>query len=101
MLGTLELIAQSDALPPLAELSPGTCHIGWTGTLRLPGREDVERVFAFVTDKRELQIVDLNLPDGATLMAPWRCRPDRDPQFGIRTRTRTRTRAGARARARS
>ncbi len=69
-LGTLELIAQSDALPPLAELSPGNCHIGWTGTLRTAwGREDVERVFAFVTDKCELQIVELDPPDGATLMA--------------------------------
>jgi two-component system, chemotaxis family, sensor kinase CheA len=69
-LGTLELVAQSDALPPLAELSPGVCHIGWTGTLRTSwGREDVERVFAFVADKCELQIVDLDPPDSAALTA--------------------------------
>ena len=70
MLGTLELVAQSDALPPLAELSPGVCHIGWTATLRTAwGREDVERVFAFVADKCELQIVDLDPPDSAVPMA--------------------------------
>jgi two-component system chemotaxis sensor kinase CheA len=69
-LGTLELVAQSEALPPLAELSPGVCHIGWTGTLRTSwGREDVERVFAFVADKCELQIVDLDPPDSAALTA--------------------------------
>jgi two-component system chemotaxis sensor kinase CheA len=69
-LGTLDLLAQSDALPPLAELAPGVCHIGWTATLRTAwGREDVERVFAFVADKCELQIVDLDPPDSAVPMA--------------------------------
>jgi two-component system chemotaxis sensor kinase CheA len=63
-LGTLELAAQTDALPPLAEVSPGVSYIGWNGTLRTSwGREDIERVFAFVADKCELQIVDLTVPD--------------------------------------
>ena len=65
-LGTLELSAQTDGLPPLAELSPGVCYIGWTATLRTSwGREDIERVFAFVLDKCDLQIVDLDPPAGA------------------------------------
>jgi two-component system, chemotaxis family, sensor kinase CheA len=70
MLGTLELTAQTDALPPLAELSPGVCYIGWTATLRtFWGREDIERVFAFVLDKCDLQIVDLDPPASAAVMS--------------------------------
>ncbi|HEY6255225.1 MAG TPA: chemotaxis protein CheA [Xanthobacteraceae bacterium] len=62
-LGALELTAQADALPSLADLSPGVSYIGWSGTLRTTWtREDVERVFAFVADKCELEIVDLNPP---------------------------------------
>jgi two-component system chemotaxis sensor kinase CheA len=67
-LGTLELAAETHALPSLAELSPGISYIGWTGTLRTSwGREDIERVFAFVADKCELQIIDLNLPDSGAV----------------------------------
>ena len=70
MLGTLELTAQTDALPSLAELSPGVCYIGWTATLRTSwGREDIERVFAFVLDKCDLQIVDIDPPASAAVMA--------------------------------
>jgi len=70
MLGTLELTAQTDALPPLAELSPRVCYIGWTATLRTSwGREDIERVFAFVLDKCDLQIVDIDPPASAAVMA--------------------------------
>ena len=62
-LGSLELVAETDTLPSLAELSPGVSYIGWSGTLRTAwGREDIERVFAFVTDKCELQITDLDPP---------------------------------------
>jgi two-component system, chemotaxis family, sensor kinase CheA len=65
MLGTLDLAAETDALPSLAELSPVVSYIGWSGTLRTSwGREDVERVFAFVADKCELQITDLDPPAG-------------------------------------
>jgi two-component system chemotaxis sensor kinase CheA len=64
-LGTLDLAAQTDSLPSLAELSPGVAHIGWTGTLRTAWtRQDIERVFAFVADKCALEIVDLGLPEG-------------------------------------
>jgi two-component system chemotaxis sensor kinase CheA len=69
-LGTLELAAEADALPPLAELSPGVSYIGWTGALRTAWeREDIERVFAFVADKCELQITDLGLPGGGADVA--------------------------------
>jgi two-component system, chemotaxis family, sensor kinase CheA len=63
-LGTFELAADTEALPPLAELSPGGSYIGWTGTLRTSWtRHDIERVFAFVADKCELEIVELAAPD--------------------------------------
>jgi two-component system, chemotaxis family, sensor kinase CheA len=64
--GLLELAAETDALPSLAELSPAVSYIGWSGTLRTTwGREDVERVFAFVADQCELQITDLDPPADA------------------------------------
>lgn len=64
-LGTLELAADSAALPPLADMSPSVSYIGWSGTLRTSWtRADVERVFAFVMDECELGIVELNAPDG-------------------------------------
>ncbi len=60
-LGTLELTAETDALPPLAELAPAASYIGWRGTLRTPWtREDVERVFAFAADQCELDIVEVD-----------------------------------------
>ena len=62
-LGTLELAAQTDALPSLAELSLDLGYIGWSGTLRTAwGREDIERVFAFVADKCELEITEVSVP---------------------------------------
>jgi two-component system chemotaxis sensor kinase CheA len=70
MLGTLELAAETGALPSLAELSPGVSYIGWSGTLRTTwGREDVERVFAFVADKCQLQITELSAPAGGADVA--------------------------------
>ena len=33
-LGELDLVAETDALPPLPELQPDHPYIGWTGTLR-------------------------------------------------------------------
>jgi two-component system chemotaxis sensor kinase CheA len=63
MLGTLELAADTDALPSLAEMSADVSYIGWSGTLSTAwSRADVERVFAFVMDKCALEIVDLDPP---------------------------------------
>ena len=71
-LGTLDLTAETDALPPLTELSAGVCYVGWTGTLRTAwSQADVERVFAFVADKCDLAITDLSPPEvGATADPP-------------------------------
>jgi len=69
-LGTLELAADTGALPPLAELSPGVCHVGWSGTLTTSWTQaDVERVFAFVADKCDLKITDLSPPQAAPEIA--------------------------------
>jgi two-component system chemotaxis sensor kinase CheA len=70
MLGALELVAETGGLPPLAELSPGVSYIGWSGTLRTTwGRDDLERVFAFVADKCQLQITELSAPAGGADVA--------------------------------
>ncbi len=69
-LGTLEFAAQTDALPSLADLSLDLGYIGWSGTLRTAwGRDDIERVFAFVADKCELQITELSAPPGGDDLA--------------------------------
>lgn len=56
-LGELELVAETDRLPSLAELEPDRPYIGWTGTLRTTsGREQIEEVFEFVIGDCELDI---------------------------------------------
>ncbi|HLH98103.1 MAG TPA: chemotaxis protein CheA [Xanthobacteraceae bacterium] len=63
-LGALELTADTDALPGLAELSPGVCYLGWSGTLRTTWTQaDIERVFAFVADMCDVEVTDLG-PSG-------------------------------------
>jgi len=58
-LGDLDLVAESDALPPLPELQPDYPYIGWTGTLRTTAPfADVEAVFEFVVGDCELEIVE-------------------------------------------
>src|SRR5215472_8889001 len=56
-LGELDLIAETDALPPLAELECDHPYIGWTGTLRTTATSaQVEEVFEFVVGDCELEI---------------------------------------------
>jgi len=56
-LGTLELAAELDRLPSLAEIEPDRPYIGWTGTLRAAAkRERIDEVFEFVRDDCELAI---------------------------------------------
>ena len=58
-LGELELTAETDSLPPLAELEPDRPYVGWTGTLTTEaGRDQVEEVFEFVSDDCELEITE-------------------------------------------
>ncbi len=42
-LGTLDLVAETDRLPPLAELEADRPYLGWTGTLRTAGYARADR----------------------------------------------------------
>ena len=62
-LGEADVVADTDAIPSLADLEPTHCHIGWDVSLRGPiTREDIEDVFLFVADDMTLEITDLT-PD--------------------------------------
>lgn len=57
-LGTLDLVAETDRLPPMSELEPDRAYLGWTGTLRTDAsREQIEEVFEFVAGDCELSII--------------------------------------------
>jgi len=59
-LGELDLVAETDALPPLPELQPDHPYIGWTGTLRTnASRQDIDAVFEFVVGDCQLEIVEI------------------------------------------
>lgn len=63
-LGTLDLVAESEGLPPLAQIAPDRAYIGWTGTLQTDAkREAVEEIFAFVSDDCEIEIAPLQPPE--------------------------------------
>ena len=68
-LGEAEVRVRTDALPPLGQLVPNECHLGWDVTLRGDiTREAIEDVFIFVMDDMTLEIAPLGeeLPvDGA------------------------------------
>jgi two-component system, chemotaxis family, sensor kinase CheA len=65
-LGELDLIAETDALPTLAELDCEHPYIGWTGTLRTTaGPAQVEEAFEFVIGDCELEIREPLLTDAA------------------------------------
>ncbi len=59
-LGDCTITARTDRLPPLAELNPVECHIGWDVTLFGDvSRDDIDDVFLFVMDDMELVIEEL------------------------------------------
>ena len=56
-LGECEIALLTDRIPPLAELDPRECHLGWDVTLKgAIDRDDIEDVFIFVMDDMELSI---------------------------------------------
>jgi two-component system, chemotaxis family, sensor kinase CheA len=56
-LGALDLVAETDRLPPLAELEADRPYLGWTGTLHTTAtREQIDEVFEFVVGDCELEI---------------------------------------------
>ncbi|BAI74405.1 two-component system, chemotaxis family, sensor kinase (plasmid) [Azospirillum sp. B510] len=56
-LGDAEVVALTDAVPPLEELEPTHCHVAWEVTLATDHpRSTIEDVFIFVIDETELTI---------------------------------------------
>jgi two-component system chemotaxis sensor kinase CheA len=80
-LGIATVTAQSDAVPPLEELVPTDCHLGWDVVLSTAQpRAAIEDVFMFVIDDMDLKI---------TQIESYQCAGD------TRTRHRSRCRAAA------
>jgi two-component system, chemotaxis family, sensor kinase CheA len=60
-LGQLDLVAELDGLPPLAELEHDHPYLGWTGTLRTTAkREQIDEVFEFVIGDCEVEVTKLD-----------------------------------------
>lgn len=56
-LGSCEVIAHTDAVPPLEEIAPTECYLWWSATLHTMADQDAIRdVFMFVEDGSELEI---------------------------------------------
>ncbi len=56
-LGTLDLVVETNRLPPLEELEADRPYLGWIGTLRTAAkREQLDEVFEFVIGDCELEI---------------------------------------------
>ena len=69
-LGDCTVVARTDAIPPLSQLVPTECHIGWDVTLVGDvKRDDIEDVFIFVMDDMELTIEPLALDVEAAVAA--------------------------------
>jgi two-component system chemotaxis sensor kinase CheA len=63
-LGACEVRALADQVPPLAELSPTECRLGWEVTLvTAEPRSAIEDVFIFVIDDMSLEIEDVGAPN--------------------------------------
>ena len=63
-LGDCRVVAQIDAIPPLAELDPELCYLYWDVILSTAADENAIRdVFIFVEDESELSIEAVDLPE--------------------------------------
>ena len=61
-LGEATVVARTNAIPPLSQLVPTECHVGWDVTLVGDiKRDDIEDVFIFVMDDMELAIEPLEV----------------------------------------
>ncbi|PGH58812.1 chemotaxis protein CheA [Azospirillum palustre] len=71
-LGEAEIVALTDDVPPLGELEPTRCHIGWELILTTAHpRSTIEDVFIFVIDETELTIEPVSaLPEPGVEQEP-------------------------------
>jgi two-component system chemotaxis sensor kinase CheA len=59
-LGELDLVAQTDRLPPLTDIEPDYPYIWWIGSLRTEAeRAKIDEVFEFVASDSELEITEV------------------------------------------
>jgi len=80
-LGPCQVTALLDAIPPLPDLDPAHCHIGWDITLTgAVSREAIEDVFLFVLDDMELELTALEPADAAPQASADHGEPDPDPR---------------------
>ena len=55
------MVASTAAVPPLEELEPEGCYLGWEITLTTgKGADDLRDVFIFVEDRCELRVTELD-----------------------------------------
>jgi two-component system chemotaxis sensor kinase CheA len=65
-LGDCRVVAQIDAIPPLAELDPELCYLYWDIILTTDvGANAIRDVFIFVEDDSEVTIEAIDLPEAA------------------------------------
>ncbi|MFD1035068.1 chemotaxis protein CheA [Sphingomonas hankookensis] len=84
-LGDCAIVARTDAVPPLSQLVPTECHIGWDVTLVGDiKRDDIEDVFIFVMDDMELTIEPL-AADGEVAAEP--ARIEEEPVVALQAAT--------------
>ena len=68
-LGELELVAQTNEMPALAEMEPDRPYIWWTGTLQSSApRAKIDEVFEFVVGDCDLEIVETNATPAVELV---------------------------------
>lgn len=80
-LAPCQVTALLDAIPPLPDLDPAHCHIGWDITLTgAVSREAIEDVFLFVLDDMELELTALEPADAAPQASADHGEPDPDPR---------------------
>ena len=64
-LGSISIIPLADALPPLSELDPEKCYVGWEITLTTDkGQDAIRDVFIFMEGSCELSIERIAVVDG-------------------------------------
>ena len=98
-LGPCTVVADTTTVPPLQELNPTTCHIGWDVRLTTAQpRAAIEQVFLFVLDEMQLDLEELHevastappLPEAVpelSAAAPSPTAPTDERQAGTRTET--------------
>jgi two-component system chemotaxis sensor kinase CheA len=79
-LGELDLVAETDLLPALAELEADYPYFWWKATLRTSApRAKVDEVFEFVVGDCELEILDVTPKAAATIPPPADVTPELPP----------------------